>query len=195
MRPVVSRKRSQHFAKAWQLMDATASPARAAAPKSSAFATQPTKPTTARAARPEVSFWPTVRSADCCARIGRVRSRKWKKCVRPGSRNFARLSQSSEKRNHRWLLVASLASDFVHYYCCRHGNVERRDLAQHRNGNQEIAFLADLLVQAVAFRAQHQSAVHQVILLIVSLGGAFIQPNRPDVARLEILDGPSDVGD
>jgi formamidopyrimidine-DNA glycosylase len=57
---------------------ATASPARSAAPPFREFATQKTKRTIARAARPAASCSPTVRCRGCSRTTGRRRSRRWR---------------------------------------------------------------------------------------------------------------------
>ena len=60
-----SPKKSPHFAKAWLSMDATKNRARAAAQKSSASVTPPTKPTTAPTAKPEADSSRTVPFRAC----------------------------------------------------------------------------------------------------------------------------------
>src|SRR5690242_9807977 len=59
-------------------MASTASPARAAAPKSSASATRRMRPTIARPARPAGACWPTAPYRACCAKTGRAPSTNWR---------------------------------------------------------------------------------------------------------------------
>src|SRR5438270_28580 len=57
---------------------ATASRVRAAAPRSSAYAMRPMRPTIVRIARPPGSCWPTALSAACCATTGSALQKSWK---------------------------------------------------------------------------------------------------------------------
>jgi formamidopyrimidine-DNA glycosylase len=63
----------------WLRMENSASPARAAVKKSSAFATPTRKPITARSVRTAENFSPTAAFRDCSATTGRERSMNWKR--------------------------------------------------------------------------------------------------------------------
>lgn len=63
-------EKSPRSTTAWPCTAATANPARTAARRCSASSTPTTKPTTARAARPTASCWPTARCRACCTTAG-----------------------------------------------------------------------------------------------------------------------------
>src|SRR5581483_10814616 len=70
-----------------------------------------------------------------------------------------------------------------------------RHVSVHGDADHEVAVAADLLVQALAFGADHERAVHVVLELVVGLRGALVQSDDPDIARFQLLKRAADVGD
>src|SRR5438477_4363167 len=91
--------------------------------------------------------------------------------------------------------LLSLPQDFVHHHAGGHGNVQGGHAALHGNGDQEIAFAADEIVQSVTFRAQHQSAIHVVVERVVALRAPFIEADGPNTFSFQFFHRATDVGD
>src|ERR1022692_3856005 len=90
----------------WLSTAATSNPACDAAPRSNAFATHRTKPTTAPTARPAASCWPTVLCRASCGKTGPGHSRNWSRLqIRAvellGERGKTYLSKSPHLRYRR----------------------------------------------------------------------------------------------
>src|SRR6266403_940409 len=85
-----SLKKSRHFALKWRCMGAIRNHVRGARQKFNAYVMRPTKPTTARTARPEESCSPTTPCRDCCERTG-LELRKNLRCWRGSDGKLFRL--------------------------------------------------------------------------------------------------------
>ncbi len=67
-------------------------------------------------------------------------------------------------------------------------------MAKHGNRDQEIAAPAHQVVQALAFGAENDGAVHLVINLVVALRAALVQADGPHVALFQFVQRARDVG-
>src|SRR6476646_4146456 len=82
----------------------------------------------------------------------------------------------------RWALgAAALPDNFIEHDSGCDRYIQRRYFAEHRDRDQEIAFALYQIVQALAFAAQDQRAVHVVVEGVVGLLGTLVEANSPNI--------------
>src|SRR5215813_10082809 len=102
----------------------------------------------------------------------------------------------SDDRGLTFSIAASALSRYlVHHHRGGYRDIQRWHLAQHRNRDQVIAFVAHVLMQTMAFRTEDQRTIHFVINLVIELAAALIKSYRPDIVRFDLFNGPANISD